>query len=43
MQCFDALLRNKADPNFNLADLAPLKPYPIFYCLRQRNFVAKIV
>jgi hypothetical protein len=37
------LLRNKADPNLDLTPFSPIKPFPIFYALKQRNFVAKIV
>jgi hypothetical protein len=42
VQCLEALLRMKADPNLDIAGPAA-KPFPIFYCLKQRNFVAKLV
>ncbi|TNV87206.1 hypothetical protein FGO68_gene3803 [Halteria grandinella] len=43
VQCLEALLRNKADPNMDISAIAPAKPFPVFYCLKQRNFVAKLV
>lgn len=39
----EALLRHKADPNLDIAQFTPSKPYPIFYAIKQRNFVAKLV
>ena len=39
----EALLRNKADPNTDLTPFIAVKPFPVFYALKQRNFVAKIV
>ena len=43
VQCLEALLRNKADANMDLSQFQPRKPTPIFYALKQRNFVAKFV
>jgi hypothetical protein len=43
VQCLEALLRNKADPNQDLSQFSPAKPFPVFYAIKQRNFVAKLV
>jgi hypothetical protein len=42
VQCLEALLRAKADPNIEVT-ANPEKPYPVFWAIKQRNFVAKIV
>jgi len=43
VQCLEALLRNKGDPNLDLSQFSPGKPFPVFYAIKQRNYVAKIV
>lgn len=43
VQCLEALLRAKANANLDLTSFSPFKPFPVFYCLKQRNFVGKLV
>ena len=42
-KCLEILLRNKADPNIDVSQFTPLKPFPIFHALKNLNMTEKLL